>query len=63
LAKRAPQDVYGHLSEARIKSAASDFDGALAEAKAAQGVAPTDQQKKAIQGLIDRLQARQDINK
>src|SRR4051812_12100053 len=63
LAKRAPQDVYGHLSQARIKSAASDFDGALAEAKAGQGVAPTDQQKKAIQGLIDRLQARQDVNK
>jgi tetratricopeptide (TPR) repeat protein len=63
LAKRAPQNVFGHLSQARIKSAAGDFDGALAEAKAAQGVAPTDQQKKSIQGLIDRLQSKQDVNK
>ena len=61
--KRSPQDVYGHLSQARIKSAAGDFEGALTEAKAAQAAAPADQQKKAIQGLIDRLQAKQDINK
>lgn len=63
LAKRAPQNVFGHLSQARIKSAAGDFDAALAEAKAAQGVAPSDPQKKAIQQLIDRLTAKQDINK
>jgi tetratricopeptide (TPR) repeat protein len=63
LAKRVPQNVFGHLSQARIKSAAGDFDGALAEAKAAQTAAPSDQQKKAIQGLIARLEAKQDINK
>lgn len=63
VAKRAPQNVYGHLSQARLKSAAGDFDGALAEAKEAQTVAPAEQQKQAIQGLITRLQAKQDINK
>ena len=63
LVKRAPQTVYGHLAQARIKSAAGDFNSALTEAKAAQTAAPSDQQKKAIQGLIDRLQAKQDINK
>jgi tetratricopeptide (TPR) repeat protein len=63
LTKRAPQNVFGHLAQARIKSAASDFDGALAEAKAAQAAAPSDPQKKAIQQLVDRLQAKQDINK
>jgi hypothetical protein len=61
--KRAPQDVFGHLAQSRIKSAAGDFDGALAEAKTAQSVAPSEQQKAAIKGLIDRLQAKQDINK
>ncbi len=61
--KRSPQDVYGHLSQARIKSAAGDFNAALTEAKAAQAAAPSDAQKKAVQGLIDRLQAKQDINK
>lgn len=63
LVKRAPQDVFGHLAQARLKSAAGDFDGALAEAKAAQAAAPSDQQKKSIQQLIDRLTAKQDINK
>jgi DUF2911 family protein len=63
LVKRDPQNVFGHLAQARIKSAAGDFDGALTEAKAAQSAAPSDQQKKAIQQLIDRLQAKQDINK
>ena len=61
--KRAPQSVYGHLAQARLKSAAGNFDAALTEAKTAQAAAPADQQKKAIQGLIDRLQAKQDINK
>ena len=63
LVKRSPQSVYGHLAQARIKSTAGDFNAALTEAKAAQAAAPSDQQKKAIQGLIDRLQAKQDINK
>jgi hypothetical protein len=63
LVKRAPQEVFGHLAQARIKSAAGDFDSALAEAKAAQASAPSDQQKKSIQQLIDRLNAKQDINK
>ncbi|MFN2475965.1 MAG: DUF2911 domain-containing protein [Chthoniobacterales bacterium] len=63
LVKRVPENVFGHLARARIKSAAGDFDGALAEAKAAQAAAPSEQQKAAIKGLIDRLQAKQDINK
>lgn len=63
LIKRVPENVFGHLAQARIKSAAGDFDGALAEAKAAQAAAPSEQQKGAIKGLIDRLQVKQDINK
>jgi hypothetical protein len=63
VAKRYPTSAYGHLSNARIKSAAGDFAGAADDAKKAQAAAPTDQQKKSIQTLIDRLQAKQDINK
>src|SRR5213596_2542681 len=63
VAKRFPQTVYGHLAEARIKSAAGDFSGATAEATQAQNSAPTDAQKQSIKALIDRLQSKQDINK
>jgi hypothetical protein len=55
--------VFGYLAQARIKSAGGDFAGALKDAKQAQDAAPSDAQKQAIQGLIDRLEAKQDINK
>jgi hypothetical protein len=61
--KRFPQHIFGHLAQARIKSAAGDFAGAAEEAKQAQALAPGDEQKKSIKDLIDRLQAKQDINK
>jgi hypothetical protein len=63
VAKRFPQGVFGYLAQARIKSAAGDFDGALNDAKQAQAAAPSDAQKQAIKGLIDKLEAKQDINK
>src|SRR5437762_3445819 len=63
VAKRFTSGVFGYLAQARIKSAAGDFAGALNDAKQAQAAAPSEGQKQAIQGLIDRLQAKQDINK
>jgi tetratricopeptide (TPR) repeat protein len=63
VAKRYPNTSFAHLSNARVKSAAGDFTGALEDAKKAQAVAISDQQKTAIKGLIDRLTAKQDINK
>jgi hypothetical protein len=63
VAKRFPQGVFGYLAQARIKSAAGDFSGALNDAKQAEAAAPSDAQKQAIQGLIDRLGAKQDVNK
>jgi predicted negative regulator of RcsB-dependent stress response len=63
VAKRFPSGVYGYLAQARVKSSTGDFDGALSDAKQAQSAAPSEAQKQAIQGLIDRLQAKQDINK
>jgi hypothetical protein len=63
VAKRYPATVQGHLANARIKSAAGDFAGAAADATKAQAAAANEQQKKNIKVLIDRLQAKQDINK
>jgi tetratricopeptide (TPR) repeat protein len=63
VAKRYPTSPYGYLANARIKSAAGDFAGAAEDAKKAQAVAISDQQKQSIKALIDRLQAKQDINK
>src|SRR3954466_4531834 len=63
VAKRFPNGVYGSLTQARIKSAAGDFAGAATDAKQAQAAAPSDAQKQNIQALIDRLEAKQDINK
>jgi len=63
VAKRFPQGVYGSLAQARIKSAAGDFAGAASDAKKALAAAPTEAQKQAIKALVDRLDARQDINK
>jgi tetratricopeptide (TPR) repeat protein len=63
VAKRDAQGVYGDLARARIKSAAGDFAGAASDAKQAQAAAPTDAQKQSIQALINRLEAKQDINK
>jgi hypothetical protein len=63
VAKRYPDTVFGYLASARVKSAAGDFAGAAEDAKKAQTAAPSEQQKNNIKLLIDRLQAKQDINK
>lgn len=63
VAKRFPTTVFGHLANARIKSTAGNFDGAIDDVKKAQGVSTSDQQKKTLDGLIERLKSKQDINK
>jgi tetratricopeptide (TPR) repeat protein len=63
VAKRFPNGVYGSLAQARIKSAAGDFTGAVSDAKQAQAAAPSEAQKQSIQALITRLEAKQDVNK
>ena len=63
VAAKAPDNVFGHLAQARLKSAAGDFDGATKEVKAAISVSPSEQQKSALKQLLDRLAAKQDINK
>jgi len=61
--EQAPQDLYGHMAQARIKSAAGDYAGAAEEIKQALAVTPDGGQKEAIKGLLDKLNAKQDINK
>lgn len=63
VAKRYPETPFGHLANARMKSAAGDFAGAAEDVKKAQAVAISEQQKTALKALIDRLNAKQDINK
>ncbi len=61
--KRFPENVYGLLAQARSKSATGDFAGAAEALKKAQGVSISDQQKTIFQGMIEKLQAKQDISK
>lgn len=63
VAKRYPESPFGHLANARVKSAAGDFPGAAEDVKKAQAVAISDQQRTALKPLLERLQAKQDINK
>jgi hypothetical protein len=63
VAKKYPQNVYGHLAQARLKSAAGDFAGAAEQIKQAQATSTSDAQKSALKPLLDRLEAKQDINK
>ncbi len=63
VAERSPDGLFGHMAQARIKSHAGDYEGAATEIKAALAVTPDGGQKKAIEGLLDKLSAKQDINK
>ena len=63
VAKRFPDTVVAHLSNARLKSAAGNFDAAIEDVKKAQSVSPSEQQKKTLEGVIERLKNKQDINK
>jgi len=59
--KKRPNEWYTHGEIARIASAKGDFDTATKEMKLAQASAP-DNAKNQIQGLIDRLEKKQNIN-
>jgi tetratricopeptide (TPR) repeat protein len=62
-AQQSPDDLYGHMAQARIKSHAGDYAGAAEEIKQALAVTPDGARKEAIKGLLDKLNAKQDINK
>jgi len=60
--KKNPNHWLAHNEASRIAVAKGDFDGALKEMKLAQAVAP-EQAKSAVEGMLKRLEAKQDINK
>jgi len=60
--KRNPNHWLAHNEAARIASAQGNFDGAVKEMKLALAVAP-DNAKSGVEGMIKRLEAKQDINK
>ncbi len=61
--KRFPDTFGGYLAQARMKSATGDFAAAAEAMKKAQSAAPNEGTKKSLQPLIDKLEAKQDINK
>jgi tetratricopeptide (TPR) repeat protein len=61
--EQSPNDLFGHLAKARIKSHAGDYAGAAEEIKQAIAVTTDPARKEAIKGLLDKLNAKQDINK
>lgn len=63
VAQQSPNDLFGHMAQARIKSHAGDYTGAAEDLKQGIAVTPDGAQKEALKGLLDKLNARQDINK
>jgi len=61
-ARKFPEDWTSHLGLARVHSAQGDFDGAVKEMQISLTGAP-DANKKALEGYIKRLQAKDDINR
>ena len=60
--KRYPDNWLSHAGQARVYSGQGNFDQATKEMQLALATAP-DQAKGGIEGLIKRLQAKEDINK
>ena len=60
--KKYPSEWFVHTGMARIYSAQGDFDNAAKEMRTARASAP-DQQKSYVDGLVRRLEAKEDINK
>ncbi len=61
-AKKNPNEWYVHSGLARISCAQGDFQNAAKEMKIALAGAP-DNQKSYVEGLVKRLEAKEDINK
>jgi hypothetical protein len=61
-AKKFPEYWTSHLGLARVYSAQGDFDNAVKEVKLSLTTAP-EANKTALEGLVKRLEAKQDINR
>lgn len=62
-AQKNPNAWVVHTGMARVYSGTGDFDNAVKEMKLAVNGAPDQQQKTYLEGLVRRLQAKEDINK
>ncbi|MEO7724591.1 MAG: DUF2911 domain-containing protein [Chthoniobacterales bacterium] len=63
VAEQSPDDLFGHMARARIKSHAGDYSGAAEDLKQGIAVTPEGAQKEALKGMLDKLNAKQDINR
>ena len=61
--EQSPNDLFGHVASARLKSHAGDFSGAAEEVKKAMPFSPNEAQTQALQSYLAKLNAKQDINK
>jgi hypothetical protein len=61
--EQSPNDLFGHVANARLKSHAGDYAGAAEEVKKAMPFSPNEAQTQALQSYLDKLKAKQDINK
>ena len=61
--QQSPNDLFGLIASARLKSHAGDYPGAAAEVRKAMPLSPNEAQTQALQAYIDKLNAKQDINK
>ncbi len=62
MAKKYPTNLYTYAGQARIAVGAGNYDEAVKQMKLAKDAAP-DNAKSQIQGLINRLEKKEDINK
>ncbi len=62
LAKKYPTNIYAYAGLARVAVGAGNYDEAVKQMKLAKDAAP-DNAKSQIQGLINRLEKKEDINK
>jgi tetratricopeptide (TPR) repeat protein len=60
--KKHPDQWFVHSGMARVYTAQGDFDNAVKEMKVALAGAP-DQSKSFVEGLVRRLESKDDINK
>jgi len=61
-AKKHPDEWFVHTGLARMYSARGDFDNAAKEMKTALSMAP-EQQKSYLDGMVKKLEAKEDVNK
>jgi tetratricopeptide (TPR) repeat protein len=61
--EQSPNDLFGHVASARLKSHTGDFSGAADEVKKAMPFSPNEAQTQALQSYLAKLNAKQDINK